>query len=158
MASVLQRELKMTRPFASLAQEAHLGIARTAAVLEHAVEEAFRAERITATQFNVLRILRGAGDAGLCRAEIAARMIRRVPDVTRLIDRLEEAGFVRRDREGHDRRYVTTRITPKGLALLEGLDARVNAMHEALLGHLGESRLRRLITLLDAVREGRATT
>jgi MarR family transcriptional regulator, organic hydroperoxide resistance regulator len=156
MPSALQRELKMTRPFASRAQEAHLGIARTAAVLDHAVDEAFRAERITATQFNVLRILRGAGDTGLCRAEIGVRMIRRVPDVTRLIDRLEEAGLVRRDREDHDRRYVTTRITRKGLALLDGLDARVNALHDSLLGHLGEARLRRLIELLDVVREGQS--
>jgi len=155
MAS-LQHELKMTRPFASLAHEAHLSISRTAAILEHAVDEAFRSQQITATQFNVLRILRGAGDEGLCRAEIGARMIRRVPDVTRLIDRLEEAGLVVRDREGRDRRYVTTRITPKGLALLGGLDADVLATHERLLGHLGQARLRQLIGLLEDVRKGSA--
>lgn len=154
MAS-LQHELKMSRPFASLAHEAHLSIARTAAVLEHAVDEAFRSKQITATQFNVLRILRGAGDEGLCRAEIGARMIRRVPDVTRLIDRLEEAGLVVRDREGRDRRYVTTRITAQGRALLAGLDADVQATHEQLLGHLGPARLRQLVTLLEEVREGR---
>lgn len=156
MPSALQLELKMTRPFASLAQEAHLGIARTAALLDHAVEELFRDERITPTQFNVLRILRGAGADGLCRAEIAERLIRRVPDVTRLIDRLEEGALVTREREGQDRRYVTTRITGEGLRLLDELDGRVNALHQQLLGHLGEGDLQRLIVLLDAVREGRA--
>lgn len=155
MAS-LQHELKMTRPFASLAHEAHLSIARTAAVLEHVVDESFRSRQITATQFNVLRILRGAGEQGLCRAEIGARMIRAVPDVTRLIDRLEDAGFVTRDRDGDDRRYVTTRITQKGRALLAELDADVLATHERLLGHLGQAKLRQLIGLLADVREGHA--
>lgn len=144
----------MSRPFASAAQEAHLGISRTAALLDHAVDEAFRAERITATQFNVLRILRGAGPGGLCRSEIAARMIRQVPDVTRLLDRLEEARLVDRQRGGADRRYVTTRITSEGLALLEALDGRMNALHDALLGHLGEDGLRQLTALLDRVRKG----
>lgn len=153
MAAALQHELKMTRPFESVAHEAHLSIARTAALLEHAVDEVFRDQPITATQFNVLRILRGAGVDGLCRAEIGARMIRRVPDVTRLIDRLEEAGLVARDREGRDRRYVTTRITAKGLALLDDVDPRVAALHERLLGHVTPEKLQQLVTLLAFVRE-----
>lgn len=153
MVAALQHELKMTRPFESVAHEAHLSIARTAAVLEHAVDEVFRDQPITSTQFNVLRILRGAGDEGLCRAEIGERMIRRVPDVTRLLDRLEDAGFVARDREGRDRRYVTTRITPRGLALLDDLDPRVAALHERLLSHVTPEALQQLVTLLATVRE-----
>ena len=156
MSSALQRELKMTRPFASPAQEAHLGIARTAALLDHATDEFFRDQPVTDTQFNVLRILRGAGDAGLCRAEIAARLIRRVPDVTRLIDRLEEAGRVTRDREARDRRYVTARITAAGKALLASLDERVTALHDRLLGHLSAAEVRHLVALLDRVREPHA--
>jgi len=156
--SSLQQELQMSRPFASAAQEAHLGILRTAALLDHAVDEAFRAERITATQFNVLRILRGAGAEGLCRSDLAARMIRRVPDVTRLLDRLEEAGLVDRQRGGADRRYVTTRITPEGLAMLEALEGRMNALHDSLLGHLGPEGLQQLIALLDRARQGTHAT
>ncbi len=151
--AALQDELKMTRPFESIAHEAHLSIARTAALLEHAVDEVFRDQPITATQFNVLRILRGAGADGLCRAEIGERMIRRVPDVTRLLDRLEDAGLVARDREGRDRRYVTTRITPKGRALLEQVDPQVSALHERLIGHVPPERLHQLVTLLASVRE-----
>jgi DNA-binding MarR family transcriptional regulator len=153
MRHTLRSELKMAGPFASLTHEAHLNIARTEAVLAHRVEEALRPHGITITQFNVLRILRGAGDTGLCRSAIAERMIRRVPDVTRLLDRLEEAKLVTRERTGNDRRYVTTRITPAGLALLRKLDSRVNALHDELLGHLGAERLRALITLLEDARE-----
>ncbi len=149
----LRTELKMSRPFASSAQEAHLAILRTAAVLEHALENAFRPHGITATQYNVLRILRGAGETGLCRAEIGERMIRRVPDVTRLLDRLEEVTLIVRARGGDDRRYVTTRITRQGLKLLDRLEAQVDALHDDLLGHLGTRKLRSLIDLLGEVRD-----
>lgn len=148
----LRTDLKMTRPFASLAQEAHLSIARTAAELEHTFEDAFRRHGITNTQFNVLRILRGAGDTGLCRSEIGTRMIRKVPDVTRLLDRLEQAKLIVRDRSGDDRRYVSTRITPKGLALLDSLDDQVGALHERLLAHMAPAKVKQLIQLLNEAR------
>ena len=144
----------MTKPFASLAQEAHLNIARAAAELEHTMEEALKPHGITNTQFNVLRILRGAGTGGLCRAEIATRMIRRVPDVTRLLDRLEHARLIVRERTGSDRRYVTTRITPAGLALLERLESQVNALHERLLEHMSAAHLKQLVHLIGEMREG----
>jgi DNA-binding MarR family transcriptional regulator len=153
MARDLRTALKMTRPFASLAQEAHLSIARTDAVLSHAMEEAIRPYGITLTQYNVLRILRGAGDDGLCRAEVAARMIRQVPDVTRLLDRLEQGGLIVRTRAGDDRRYVTTRITPPGLALLESLDEPVARLHEQMRGRLDDAQLRQLIDLLEELRQ-----
>lgn len=152
----LRSDLKMTKPFANLAQEAHLSIARTSAELDHIFEDAFKAYGITNTQFNVLRILRGAGGPGLCRAEIGERMIRRVPDVTRLLDRLEQSKLIVRERVGSDRRFVTTRITPKGLALLEGMDGAVAALHTRLLAHMPASQVKALIQLLGTVREATA--
>ena len=148
----LQAELKQRRPFKNLRQEAHLSVLRTAAVLEHAFEGALKPYGITSTQYNVLRILRGAGENGLCRHEVRDRMLRPVPDVTRLLDRLEEMDLITRERGGQDRRYVTTRITPAGLKLLAGLDSVVDAIHDELLGHLDETALRSVIDLLARVR------
>jgi len=109
----LQQELKQTRPFKSSLEEAFVGLQRTAALLEHALETALKPSGVTATQYNVLRILRGAGPQGLCRHEVGDRMVRRVPDVTRLLDRLEDMGLITRTRGGEDRRFVSTTITPK---------------------------------------------
>lgn len=155
MTSRLQDEIKQTRPFATLEQEALLSIERTAAVLGHQLAEALKPHGITPTQYNVLRILRGAGEAGLCRHEVRDRLVAQVPDVTRLLDRLETAGLIIRQRESDDRRYVTTRITPAGLALLEELDSGICQIHRNQLGHLGEERLRDLIDLLAAARAGK---
>src|SRR5882672_6013495 len=123
MPATLRDEIKQTRPFSSLEQEALLSIERTAAVLLHRAAEAFKPFDITPTQYNVLRILRGAGRDGLCRNEVRERLVSPVPDVTRLIDRLEDAGLVERERDEEDRRLVTTRITKNGLGLLAQLDA-----------------------------------
>ena len=152
MSTQLKDEIRQTKPFGSLEQEAHLSIERTAAVLSHAMAEALKEQGVTSTQYNVLRILRGAGDEGLCRGEVRDRLVSQVPDVTRLLDRLEAAGLVERERGTDDRRYVTTRITPEGLALLEQLDAPVDALHRDRLGHLDEGELRTLIALLAKVR------
>jgi DNA-binding MarR family transcriptional regulator len=152
MAAGLQAELKQHKPFKSLQEEAHLSIQRTAALLEHTFETALKPHKITATQYNVLRILRGSEPDGLCRNEVAQRLVRQVPDVTRLLDRLEEAKFISRQRGGEDRRYVTTRITKAGLKLLEQIDGEICAIHRQQLGHLNESELRELISLLETVR------
>jgi DNA-binding MarR family transcriptional regulator len=152
MQTNLQSELKQTRPFAGLHHEAHLSIERTAAVLTHAVSEALKARGITGTQYNVLRILRGAGSSGLCRNEVRDRLVSQVPDVTRLLDRMEAAGLVVRERDDDDRRFVTTRNTPAGLELLEQLDQPVDALHRELLGHVSEADLRQLVELLAKVR------
>ena len=149
----LQAELKQNKPFRSLKEEAHLSIQRTAALLEHAFESALKSHRITGTQYNVLRILRGSEPTGLCRNEVGARLVRQVPDVTRLLDRLQEAKLISRHRGGSDRRYVTTRITKAGLRLLDQMDQIINETHDKQLGHLDEGQLRKLITLLAAVRE-----
>ena len=153
MMRSLQDEIKQTKPFASAEQEAMLSIERTAAVLVHQMAKEFEAYGVTPTQYNVLRILRGAGPAGHCRYEIRDRLVAQVPDVTRLLDRLEEAGLVERERDSADRRQVKTRITRDGLALLARMDAPVGEMHTRLLGHLGEQKLQTLIELLAEVRE-----
>jgi DNA-binding MarR family transcriptional regulator len=153
MPGRLQSDLKQTKPFGSLEQEAMLSIARTAAVLEHALAEALRQHGITATQYNVLRILRGAGKDGLCRNEVRDRMVARVPDATRLLDRMAEMGLVSRDRDAPDRRFVTTRITPAGLELLAELDEPIARLHQEQLGHLGAQQLRTLIDLLAEARQ-----
>ena len=141
------------RPYRSLAQEAHISLVHTAAVVSHGFEEALKPYGITATQYNVLRILRGAGEGGLCRNEIRDRMIAPVPDVTRLLDRLEHMGLIDRTRGGSDRRLVTTRITREGLKLLARLDKPVLLMHEQQLGCVPQDRLRALVALLSEVRQ-----
>jgi DNA-binding MarR family transcriptional regulator len=153
MSPNLQSELKQRKPFRSLEQEAMLGIARTAALLEHGTAEALRPHRITPTQYNALRILRGAEPEGLCRNEVRDRLVAQVPDATRLLDRLEETGLVRREREGDDRRFVRNRITQAGLELLRSLDGVMEALHARQLGHLGRQKLRTLIELLSEARE-----
>ena len=155
MPTRLQEELKQARPFTSAAQEAALSIARTAAVLGHALETFLKPHGITPTQYNVLRILRGAGDAGLCRHEVRERLVAQVPDVTRLLDRLEDAGLVVRERDATDRRLVATRITAAGLRLLKRLDQPVADVHRQQLGHLSEPQLRTLIALLAEARHRR---
>ncbi len=154
MPSRLQAELGQTKPFASLEHEAMLSVARTAAVLDHSVAETLKPFGITPTQYNVLRILRGAGKDGLCRNAVRDRLVARVPDATRLLDRLAESGLVARDRDTPDRRFVTTRITRAGLGLLARLDEPISRLHARQLGHLGPQKLRTLIDLLAEAREG----
>src|SRR3954467_3816516 len=145
MASDLRNEIKQTKPFVSAEAEAHLNIERTAAVLGHAFAEGLKPYGITSTQYNVLRILRGAGAEGLCRGEVRDRLVAQVPDVTRLLDRLEAAGLVERERGTEARRFVTTRITARGLELLEALDAPVKEIHRRSLGHLERDELSTLV-------------
>ena len=153
MPSGLRTEIKQTRPFSSPEQEALLSLERTAAALLHGMAETFRPFDITATQYNVLRILRGAGPEGLCRNEISERLVTQVPDVTRLLDRLEDAGLVARERSESDRRMVNTRITRSGLALLEQLDRPIADAHKRQLGHMSRAQLRTLIDLLEIARQ-----
>ena len=150
----LQDEIKQTKPFASLEHEALLSIERTAAVLGHRLADALKPYGVTPTQYNVLRILRGAGEAGLCRNEVRDRLIAQVPDVTRLLDRLVEMELVVRERDATDRRMVTTRITREGLRLLARLDAPISEIHGKYLGHMSARDLRALIDLLAVAREG----
>ncbi len=150
MSGTLQAEIKQSRPFA-IEEEAILGIARTAALLEHSLAELLRPHGITPTQYNALRILRGAGKGGLCRNEVRDRLVARVPDATRLLDRLEEMGLVARAREGNDRRFVTNRITADGLRLLEAAGPAVASQLEVLAGLSASERVV-LVDLLERIR------
>ena len=152
MDSGLQAEIKQGKPFGSAEEEAYLNVLRSAAVLEHAFAEAAKPFGITATQYNALRILRGAGGEGLCRRELRDRMIRPVPDTTRLLDRMEQSGWVTRCREGQDRRFVTAQITEAGLDLLDRMDQPLAETHRRQLGHLSATELRNLSALLVKAR------
>ena len=132
-------------------EAAFLDLLRTTDMLSRRLVPVLKAEDLSATQYNVLRILRGAPE-GLACGEIAGRMITRDPDVTRLLDRLEKRGLISRDRETKDRRTVMARITPEGLTLLSRLDEPVQAAHRKQLGHLGRERLRTLVKLLSLLR------
>jgi DNA-binding MarR family transcriptional regulator len=153
MPSRLQAEIKQTKPFASLGHEAALGLLRTAAIIEHLNDETLRPFGLTGTQFNVLRILRGAGQDGLCGREIGERMINRVPDVPRLLDRLEKAGLVSRERDRTDRRHVSTRITARGRQVLDEID-KITMPAEVRFQRLTQDQLKALIAALDVIREG----
>jgi DNA-binding MarR family transcriptional regulator len=153
VAKSIQSEIQQTKPFSILEEEALVTLQRTADRLHWRMSEMLKAHGLSPTQYNALRILRGAGEEGRSCSEIAERMINRDPDITRLVDRLERRGLAARSREGHDRRVIITRITPGGLKLLESLDRPVEDLNRKLLGPIGEQRLRTLIQLLDAVRE-----
>lgn len=139
------------RRIGSPEEAAFLDLLRTTDMLSRGLVRILKSEDLSATQYNVLRILRGAPE-GLACGDIASRMITRDPDVTRLLDRLEKRGLISRCRETKDRRTVMARITPEGLKLLARLDEPVQAGHRQQLGHLGRERLRALTELLLAAR------
>jgi DNA-binding MarR family transcriptional regulator len=153
MPGRLRTEIKQTKPFPGPAAEAFLSILRTAAVLEHHAGEVLRPHGITSTQYNVLRILRGAGKTGLCGREIAARLVSSVPDISRLLDRMDELGLIERERDPEDRRHVTSRIGKKGLDALERATPELQAIETARFGQIPPETLRRLIEALEAVRD-----
>lgn len=132
-------------------ESAFVELARTADILSRAPARLLKAHGLSPTQYNMLRILRGA-PAGLACGEIAGRMITRDPDVTRLLDRLEKSGLISRSREERDRRTVKTRITTEGLTLLAQLDAPMLALHRKQLGHLRREQLRGFSELLRQAR------
>jgi DNA-binding MarR family transcriptional regulator len=135
----------------SAEEAAFLDLLRTTDMLSRGMVHLLKAEDLSSTQYNVLRILRGAPE-GLACGEIANRMITRDPDVTRLLDRMEKRKLISRCRDEHDRRTVMTRITPDGLDVLGRLDEPIQSAHRKQLGHLGRERLRALTELLEAAR------
>jgi DNA-binding MarR family transcriptional regulator len=137
-----------------LEEQAFVALLRTADQLQRHAAAMFKPHELSSTQYNALRILRGAGPEGLACSEVGERMINRDPDITRLLDRLERRGLIRRSREPKDRRVIKARITAAGLDLLKGLNREVAEFHRRLLGHLGEERLESLVRLLEAARAG----
>lgn len=148
----LRNNAKSSRRAGRLEEQAFISLALTTDLLSRRFEPVLRAANISPTQYNVLRILRGAPE-GLPCGEIGNRMISRDPDITRLLDRLEKRGFVSRCRRLQDRRMVLTRITEAGLKLLAQLDGPVLETHHLQLGHLGPEKLRALMTLLREARQ-----
>ena len=140
-----------TRRVGSAEEATFLDLLRTADMLTRGAIGVLKSEDLSQTQYNVLRILRGA-PGGLPCGEIASRMITRDPDVTRLLDRMEKRGLISRARESSDRRMVLVRLTPEGRKVVDRLDEPIQKMHRKLLGHLGKERLRTLGELLAAAR------
>ena len=155
MAGKLQEEIKQNKPFATLETEALLALQLTSDRILREGSLILKPWDLSPTQYNVLRILRGAEPDGLTCKGIGERMIQHDPDITRLMDRLEKRGLVRRERDGKDRRVVITRITQSGLDLLSQLDLPVEEFNRDRIGHLGPERLQSLIGLLELVRNPR---
>lgn len=152
MTGRVRREIRKKKPLRRVEDEAFVSLQRTADALMQGVAAALKPAGLSPAQYNVLRILRGAGPDGLACREIGERMITKDPDITRLLDRLEERELVARSRDRADRRVITTRITDKGQRILEDLDKAIEELHVKQLGHLGEQRLRSLLDLLEAAR------
>lgn len=152
MAGRLKKEIKQKRPFSSIQEEVVLSMLRTADQLAVPMTDVLREAGLSMSQYNVLRILRGAGDESLPCGEISDRMVRRDPDLTRLLDRLEARGLVTRSRGTSDRRVVRAAITKEGLALLTSLDELVDETVRRTLAHMPQSRLNALCELLEEAR------
>lgn len=151
-AAQLQEELHQTKPFPSIHAEAFLNLIRTADQMQHTLRMKLKPYGITETQYNSLRILRGAGKHGLTCAEIGERLISQDPDITRLLGRLERQGLVRRERGVKDRRVVVTKITDTGLERLKELDPVVTNTVDSLLAYHSENELKKMIGYLERAR------
>jgi DNA-binding MarR family transcriptional regulator len=154
--SSLREEIKQRRPFRSPGHEGVVGLLVTADQVRRELAQVVEPRGLTLQQYNVLRILRGAGGKGLPTLDIAERMIEHAPGITRLLDRLEKKALVRRERCPRDRRRMLVVIAPSGLRLLHDLDAPMARADDALLERLGSRRTVTLIRLLEAVRNPRA--
>lgn len=154
MVSKLREEIKQTKPFAGLEQEALLNVQRTSAYVTRAGQQILKRHGLTEPQYNVLRILRGAGIGGLRCMEIGERMISRDPDISRLMERLQYHRLLERRRDSKDRRAIYSRITDAGLKVLEELDPEMTAASHVVLGHMNAEKLKLLIELLEEVRAG----
>ena len=152
----LQAEIKQKAPFASVEEEVYLNLLRTGEALSQSVENLLRTSGLSGTQYNVLRILRGAGAGGLTCGETSERMVTHDPDITRLLDRLEKRNLITRARDTRDRRVVTVRITREGLSLLAKLDKPLVDLHQNLFRHVTRDDLRKLSSLLEKVRVRKA--
>ena len=152
----LRDEIQQTKDFPSLGAEVYLNLLRTAEALSVGPQGLLRDAGVSHSQYNVLRILRGAGDSRLSCREIVDRMVTRDPDMTRLLDGLERKGLVERTRSDRDRRVIGSQISASGLELLAELDTPLQAVHTAQFKHLSEPKLKRLTRLLEEARQSPA--
>lgn len=152
MSPKLKDEIKQSKPFPSLESEVVLNLMRTADAHSRGGEGILKLAGLSPNQYNVLRILRGAGEKGLCCREVGERMITRDPDITRLLDRLERRGLVARSRDRHDRRVIMARITDAGRKILKDLEGPIEEYNRNRLSHMEKADLRRLNELLEAAR------
>ncbi|HUO10279.1 MAG TPA: MarR family transcriptional regulator [Phycisphaerae bacterium] len=152
MGGKLLKEIHKVRPFDCLQQEVFLNLIRTADHLMRGFEVLLKPYNLSPTQYNILRILRGAGDCGITCKGIGEHLITRDPDITRLLDRLEARNLITRQRDTKDRRVVSTRLTPEGAKILRELDKPVMEMHRSQLAHMSEMKITQLIDLLEEVR------
>jgi DNA-binding MarR family transcriptional regulator len=143
---------KSTTPAAPLEECLFLAILKTADALGQEAEQLVRSAGLTGTQYNVLRILRGARPTGLACRGIGDRMISHDPDMTRLLDRLEKRGLISRERQKDDRRVVKTHITPEGQEILKPLDHPMRELHKRQFRHMSVARLKMLSELLEEIR------
>ena len=150
----IQAEIVQRRPFHSVKAEVAVSILRTAALIERHFAQVVAQSDITVQQYNVLRILRGAGDEGIPTLVIRDRMIHAAPGITRLVDKLEHAGLARRERCSPDRRQVLCYITERGLEVLDQLDEAMRRADDEVVGDLDETEQRQLLKLLERVRAG----
>jgi DNA-binding MarR family transcriptional regulator len=154
--SAVQAEIRQSRPFRSTAQEATIALLRTASVVGRAMARVLEPWGLSLAQYNALRIIRGAGTGGIPTLAIRERMIEEGTTITRILDRLEEAELVRRERGAPDRRQVMCYATAAGRKLLDEIDPVVDAADEEAVAVLSERQLEQLIELLDAVRAANA--
>ncbi len=155
-SSSLQAEMGQRRPFRSKRQEAAVALLRTASVVTRAFARLVEPSGLSWPQYNALRIVRGAGSGGIATLAIRERMIDEGTTITRLLDKLEAAGLIRRERSLPDRRQVLCFVTPEGRRLLDGLDPKVDALDEEVTAALSETRLGAFLDTLDDIRQANA--
>lgn len=153
MSGKLAMEIRQTKPFHSREEEAFLNLGRTYESLGQQVAELLKQYQLTPTQYNMLRILRGAGADGVTCSQATERMLTLDPDITRLLDRMEAQNLIRRERGKEDRRVVITRITDRGVELTNRIEEPLQHLFKQYLGRIGQPRLKDLIDTLEALRE-----
>jgi DNA-binding MarR family transcriptional regulator len=152
MGSRLQEEIKQTKPFETLQQEVLLNLARTSAVLMHRLEREFRPFGVTFTQYNVLRIVQGAGSSGLSQFSVAERLVAQTPDVPRLLKRMESSGLIKRTEDRKDKRALNVCLTERGTDLLRQTEPFVRTINHTFFSNLTKAQLKTINSLLTAMR------
>ncbi len=149
----LRQQLKKKGPFDSVEQEAMLSILRTSELLENRLARLLREYKLTPSQYNAMRIMRGEGEPMPC-LEVADRMIQIAPAITRVVDQLVQRGLINKQQSSEDRRVFLIELTTAGARLLKKLDEPIKSLHQSLLGHVSKSDLRILNGILESAREG----